>query len=275
MSSKSAFLRLLFDPGQQTCFSSTAKGTQVRKYAREEDVFFCINALDPSTDQNPTLEYHAPNKPRRADHNVVCFRNFLVEIDNMPLDAQLELIKKRGLPISACTYSGSKSNHFIISLEEPLSSASEYRTLARQIHALVPESDPTQKNPSRLSRLPFAFRKDTSKVQKLLYLGSRIKLADLLEVLPEVSEEHYVASGVSINPRFIAVEVLEFCYEPDEVMERMSIQGRNHAFFYLGKRLEDLGYDLETRRSLVERAYTNLKHKKDFSFAEALQAARV
>jgi len=101
------FVDLLFDPGQKTCFSKDAKGTMVRE-PKGQDLFFCINALNPEEDTCPTEKYHRAGRPRRADGNVVCYRNFLVEIDTMPVEQQMHYVKNR-LPFTTAVYSGGKS----------------------------------------------------------------------------------------------------------------------------------------------------------------------
>jgi hypothetical protein len=273
-----AFINTLFDKDQKTCYTKHANGRFVTSYPKYNALFFCINALHPDIDFNPTEEYHAPDKPRRADHNVICFRNFLLELDNIPVDKQVELIKSRKLPITSAIFSGSKSIHFIISLEEPLNNIDEYRHFAARLHALVPEADPTTKNPSRLSRLPNVKRTDTNKMQKLLYLGKRIPFATLDALLPKVeytTREELEQKSVQAGSRFIPLQLLEACYDPDEVMHSMDINGRNQFFFWLGQRLKELQLEQDKRKELVERAYLNLKNTSGFSISEAYSAARV
>lgn len=273
-----AFINTLFDPYQKSCYTKLANGRFLSKFPKKTDLFFCINALHPELDLNPTKEYHAPDKPRRADHNVICFRNFLLEIDDIPVEEQQELLKSRNLPYTSAVYSGSKSVHFIISLKEPLKDINEYRHLALRLHALIPEADPTSKNPSRLSRLPNSIRPDTGNMQKLLYLGDRIDNNYLLSLLPEVeyvTREELQQNIQQAGSRFIPLQLLEACYDPDDVMLSMDIRGRNQFFFWLGQRLKEIELDKDKKRELVERAYLNLKNTQDFAISEAYEAARV
>jgi hypothetical protein len=170
-----SFWKVLFDPGQYTCFSHTAKGTAV--FSIEEGStfgrnFFSINALDPKVDHNPTENYHDPAKPRRADKNVICYRNFLIEFDKMPLEEQQTYVETIKLPFSTCTFSGGKSYHFIISLEEPLQDAKQYAIMAARLQKAVVCADKATKNPSRLSRTPGALRDGIE--QTLIACGDRI-----------------------------------------------------------------------------------------------------
>jgi hypothetical protein len=173
-------------------------------------------------------------------------------------------------------HSGGKSCHFIISLKEPLSSLDEYRNFARRLHALLPDVDPATKNASRLSRLPFRIRPDTKRFQKLLFLGERIDNAQLDALLPLVETPTYEPlkfesrEGMMVN-----AEIVYASMAPDELMLKMGLGGRNAFFFWLGKRMLELGYDLEKRANLVEKAYLNLANKKGFSYNEARAAARI
>lgn len=176
------FLKTIFDETEYTCFSLNNKGTSVYPIENfKNDLnynFFSINPLDPLVDHNPTQSYHNVNKPRRADHNVVCYRNILLEMDNIPLDTQLNIVNELNLPFTSATYSGGKSIHFIISLQEPLQSKKEYDELVYNIYKAINRDEPlideSCKNPSRLSRLPFSTRSDTGKKQHLIELRDRI-----------------------------------------------------------------------------------------------------
>lgn len=182
------FFATLFDPDEYTCFASHIKGTRVYSVEQQLDKahtwasFFCINPLHPTKDLNPTEEYHNVDKPRRADHNVIVYRNILVEMDSVPLDQQEGFIKNTGMPYSSAVYSGGKSIHYIVSLETPLLTETEYRDLTERVYkALGGKSvvDTSCKNPSRLSRVPNAFRYDKQQYQKLIHVGERIKNSDL------------------------------------------------------------------------------------------------
>ena len=86
------FLSLLFDAGEASCFTNTARGITVRSYPLDTDLFFSINPLDGEKDTAPTKDWHAADKPRRADVNVTAYRNFLIELDDMPLNKQRDYV---------------------------------------------------------------------------------------------------------------------------------------------------------------------------------------
>lgn len=266
------FLNLLFEPDEQTCFTSLPTGVQVKYMPYSQDVFFCINALDPLKDHKPERPYHAENKPRRADHNVVSFRNFLIELDGMPLEEQIEYVTSK-IPVSAITYSGGKSYHFILSLEEPLKSLEEYKHLALRLHSLLPKADKSTKNPSRLSRLPTAIRPDTGKEQTSVQIGTRIPLQTLENMLPLIEAKVYEQRPLDME--YISATLHHAVINPNDAMDEMAIESRNRFFFWLGKRMEDLSLADATRIRLVDTAYANLMDATDFTLDEAYMASRI
>jgi hypothetical protein len=272
--SRNKFLSLLFDEGHTSCFSDSPHGYKVSHYPGPKDTFFCINALHPYRDLNPTKDWHREDLPRRADSNVVCFRNFLIELDTEPLSAQIAYVRDK-IPVSSIVYSGSKSHHFIISLTEPVLDYQNYMNIARRLLLLFPEADPTCKNPSRLSRLPFAIRPETNKTQELIYLGNRIPVTEILPLLPQLPEPKIYTASTSPDKQFISALIIQAVIEPEQTMAEKGLRGRNQFFFYLGNRLKDALLDENKKLRYIEMAYSNLKDTEGFSFEEALTAARV
>lgn len=176
------FFNILFDKDQSTSFSEHFKGTKVfpvsNHLSHSSSNFFTINALHPTQDLKPTADYHSPSIPRRADHNTVCYRNILIEMDKIPLKEQMQLMLKIGVPWSTAVYSGSKSIHFIISLETPIQDESTYRRLVERLYRAMGGSDivdTANKNPSRFSRFPNAIRSDKgNKTQYLVSVKKRV-----------------------------------------------------------------------------------------------------
>lgn len=159
-----AFFDLLFEPQEGVCWTYNIYGTEVRGKATARQHrganFFSINPLLPGG---------------RKDDNVSCLRNILVEFDKLSLDQQNEIIKD--IPKSTVVFSGSKSLHVIISLEDPCESREEYNALVGRILEKLPDADKSVKNPSRLSRAPYADRDGV--IQDLLYIGKRYTKAEL------------------------------------------------------------------------------------------------
>jgi len=264
------FLNLLFEPNEQTCFSHDLKGYKVTSYPALKDVYFCINALHPTEDRRPEQAWHRSNLPRRADHNVISFRNFLIEIDSMPLEQQIAYVTSK-VPVSAITYSGGKSYHFILSLTTP-ATPEKYREIALRLHSLLPASDSSTKNASRFSRIPTAVRPDTGKCQTLVELHNRISLQTLEPMLPLVKMQN--VNPIKKEKSIISADAQEVVNRPDVVMQRLNF-GRNALFHYLGQRLKELELDEEIKQELVDRAYANLSDATSFSLNEAYNAARI
>lgn len=251
--SREKFLRTLFDDDQQTCFSNTPYGTEIKTAPGEQDVYFSINAMHTS----------------RADANVICYRNFLLELDSVPLEQQIQLVTSR-LPVTAITFSGGKSYHFIISLVSPVATEAEYRRIVRGLMEAVPEADKATKNPSRLSRLPSALRPDTGLLQELVYLGSRVDLEDLPEPAP-----YHEPKTEPANISFVKGQLLSALHTGVDNYIAGHFSGRNQFFYWLGKRCSELGHTREQKKKVVDDFYAKLDNKKGFSIREAYAAARV
>lgn len=120
-------------------------------------------------------EYIAINPLResRRDSHCTAYRNFLVEIDKGTLAQQKQYIQRLDMPFSTVTFSGNKSLHFIIALEEGVT-REEYEEYAKRLLKAVKHADQTTKNPSRLTRLPGGVNQKTGREQKLLYVGYRV-----------------------------------------------------------------------------------------------------
>lgn len=261
------FLETLFEPGQRTCFTKLSKGTRVRQ-PLQTDLFFSINALHPRKDLCPTEPYHNWYTPRRADGNVICWRNFLIEMDDHTIEQQIKYVSNL-IPFTSAVFSGGKSVHFIVSLQRPFYSPQQYAETAQRLHMLLPLSDKTTKNPSRLSRLPDVRRPDTGVMQELLQLNSQIRNEELLDLLPPLPTYPKTARSGD----FVSVDLLNALAMPDATRNNLGL-ARNTYFYWLGCRLTDAGIHGGDRREKVERAYYNLKDKTDFTLSEALQASR-
>lgn len=199
------FLSVLFSPGDFTCYAKKASGTTVFPVERPPHwvQFFSLNALDGTTDHEVVEEYHAADRPRRADANVVCLRNILLEIDGMPLDQQRPYLDASGIPWSTCVFSGSKSYHFVISVETPFRDRDEYDRVVGWIHNILSEIDHSTKNPSRLTRFPNVVRVDKGLLQELIEVRGRVRNADLykfLERFPEAEPAPDIPLSESVLP---------------------------------------------------------------------------
>jgi hypothetical protein len=179
------YFRVMYRPGEFVCYGATPKDTKVCRqetsFARI-NAFTTINPLFGDKDINPTEDYHAIDKPRRADHNVSAYRNFLIEIDSPGFDLvmQRDLIESIKTPWSTCVYSGNKSLHYIICLTDSVT-AEEYKSFAQRIHKIKKLSviDPATKNPSRFTRTPNVLRASSGCVQQLIGVRETISVEEL------------------------------------------------------------------------------------------------
>lgn len=136
--------------------------------------YICINPVDIESDGSA------------SSANIFTYRNILMECDEAGVDVEEQRyrIKQSGIPYSTVVFSGGKSAHHIISLEESLSSEEEYKAWFKAIEAALAKynfkADSACKNPSRLSRTPDGFNIDSGNSQELLEVRSRIPNKDML-----------------------------------------------------------------------------------------------
>ncbi len=153
-----------------------------------------------------------PIKGYRSDENVLKYRNFLIEMDGYALKAQIEYMKRLEIPYSAIVFSGSKSMHFLISLEEDLPSEKMWRLFAQWILNIAALADQQTKNPSRGIRIPGGERAEG--LQRLVEFKGPVKLSDLVSFLkrhpnaqPKEPEKR------PINPNFNFPGIKDWCLD--------------------------------------------------------------
>jgi hypothetical protein len=112
-----------------------------------------------------------PGSTKRSRRYVATYRSFLVEFDKMTMEDQLAFVDKIGMPFTTAVFSGNKSVHFVITLEQEVS-ADEWVSIARRLKKALPEADQACFDPVRLTRIP------TVK-QPLLKINEVVNLHDL------------------------------------------------------------------------------------------------
>lgn len=144
--------------------------------------FYCINPIKSYSD----LKYE----------NIKEFRNFLIEFDSARLSTQERWVKETGLPYSLQTFSGSKSYHFIVSLNKGIE-LEEYKQLAAIMLKYIfrDKADESCANPNRLSRTPGAMRGE--KEQKLIAQLPAIEPDQLRHWVYEVHKNCYMSYKVN------------------------------------------------------------------------------
>lgn len=173
------FWNTLFNPTENICLTDTVFGVHTEQLYTNYFMkiagnnYFCINPLNGN----------------RCDANVGALRNILIEIDKGTIEAQKAFIIDSKVPYTSIVFSGKKSIHVIISLQESLKTIEEYKNLTKRIYNKLGGKDfvdTSVGNPSRLSRTPGAMRDGVE--QRLLYLGTRIPNKELLDWLgPELT----------------------------------------------------------------------------------------
>lgn len=103
---------------------------------------------------NPMNGYGAKNS------DVTSYRYTLIESDKMPVSKQIAMIKALELPVAALVYSGGKSVHAIVHIDAD--TLKEYQQRVKMMYEICTKNgfdvDTQNKNPSRLSRMPGAYR---------------------------------------------------------------------------------------------------------------------
>lgn len=269
-----AFWNTLFDPGDWTCFASQPHGTSLHPVASEiydSEVYFTINAIKPD-------QY-------RADAHVEKHRTFLFEWDNEPLEKQKEFLWQFPMPVAGMVFSGSKSIHYFVTLEEPVT-AEQYTDIWKRIAAKLPPGvDKSTKNPSRLARTPGAFRHmkggagggSNHVLQTLLHVGNRTSIKLVNDYCPplidqQVKKDEPPQVGTTVFQRIALLEAKE---HPEVVMQNLGLAGRNALFFWLGNRMRDDNMPKAAQVRYIEAVYAALRDKKDFTWNEAKAAARI
>jgi len=123
---------------------------------------------------NPVKEHGSGKGGASTDADVTSFRFCLLESDILPVELQLSLLARLPLPVAAIIDSGGRSIHAWVMLN--CANAQEYRVTVDRIYRLLARFGlcPSNKNASRLSRLPGAQReigKHGDGAQRLLYLN--------------------------------------------------------------------------------------------------------
>ena len=200
------FFKVLFDEGDSICAGSMYTSDVGPICSAPGPEFFSVNPLALDRDHLHFLkDSYDENRGRRADMNVTSYRNFVFEMDSIPVDDQLAIYEACRIPFSTLVYSGGKSVHAVLSLEEPLDvephtqdGVMYYKKVWERLAAAIdwdakaagyslPDGKPSFvdsacKNPSRFTRFPNSIR-NNGEEQSLLMVGSRISNGDFGDLL--------------------------------------------------------------------------------------------
>ena len=134
------------------------------EHFKEWGEFIIPNPLDGDKHQTATGK-----DSFRCDAAVKELRFCVAEFDNLPLNKQLNIWYNIELPIAAIIYSGGKSYHAWIRIDQNKEILKQVYQFYNK-HLLSLGVDPACRNPSRLSRMPGVYRSDKQTVQRIIYL---------------------------------------------------------------------------------------------------------
>lgn len=200
-------LNLMFRPFEKICVSPNKYGyhsVDLGSAMSDKVTLVSPNAERPIEyihSDRLTLVALNPINGWRNDESCTAFRNILVEMDAGPARAQLEYIKSMKLPYSAAIWSGNKSIHFLISIDQDFPSEEVYRTFAMWILKALPMADQKTFNPSRSIRIPGSYR-EPGKKQRLIEYKGPVKLKDLAQWAMEHPEAMPVTKKVRPKSNF-------------------------------------------------------------------------
>lgn len=265
-------LDLFFKKGETICVSHNDYGYHS---VEQDSLNGAIEQISPKEDRDPEyineedicLMAINPINGFRRDENVTAYRSFMVEIDDGPLADQMKYIKDSGLPYSICVFSGNKSLHFGIVLEQDLPSEDLWRDVAEWILNILDKADPMTKNPTRSIRFPNNIRPNGKKqLQKLLEFNGKVKYSELAKWLqkhpkanPAEKRKH---ERVSI-PRTVGGI-------PQWVLDKLQFgidesKGRNNEWFSIAMELAKSGFDSDEMIGYCEEFFTP---DRDFTLSE-------
>ena len=244
------FYNTLFESGEHTNFVSVindkATGAMSLDSRTKFHRFFSINAL-------------IKGKSRKDIH-VHSYRNFLFEMDKVPLEEQIPIFKAAKFPFSTIVFSGGKSYHFILSLETPLPERVQYDAIWKACASVLKkfggEADTATKNPTRLSRCPGVMRENGNE-QTLKAVTKRIPNATLFEWLEShgVNWQDFIPK-IKSDPNTIVSDVedklkLEWVlnYKMGSLVYKE--KNKNNYQFVLARHLKNTGLDKSTVFDLV------------------------
>lgn len=184
--------------------------------------------------------------PTRKDSAVTAFRSFLVEMDGGTIKEQMEIVKKAEMPFSSCVFSGGKSLHFCITLNQDLPSVEIYRFFSEWILNSMPMADQGTGNPSRGTRYPETKRHDTGRMQKAVILGERISLNKLKGFLAKHPDKVPVEKNHNMDdfePRDRNPLAADSWFTKGMAEGFDFSIGRNNRWFSIGIQIGKCGYD--------------------------------
>ena len=166
--------KLLWDDDEHVLITDSLKGIgpvrPASAYGSQPTAQYCC--LNP---------YH-PGTSRRKE-NVARHVAFVIEFDSVPVEEQRTFWAECRLPHTVRVFSGNKSIHVFLRLQEEIP-ADEWKKLARALGRAFPNGcRRTLLDPARLCRLPGGERKPESVRQEVEYVGRRVSIEEVVSFL--------------------------------------------------------------------------------------------
>lgn len=275
------FLNLLFKEGESICVSDGKYGYHSVEQSELEGNILLKSPSDKVRNRNIT-EYDInlvalnPIKGFRQDKNVTGFRTFLVELDDGSLKSQREYIAEMGMPYSLCVFSGNKSLHYGIVLEEDLVSDSYWRIVNKWILNIMSKADQQTLNPSRSIRFPDNIRKnDKMKKQALIEIGPKISQVQL-NIWLNKFPEHKPKPKQDIYADRENVPVVSEGDMPDWLYHKLQdgvMYERNATWFKYACAMAKIGFDIVQIIELFEKFYIEENDFKREEWISCIESA--
>jgi hypothetical protein len=148
--------------------------------------------LPKETLSNKANSIFIPKNPcaNHTQSTLTSFNNFVFEFDDLTGEEQLKLIEKYKKLIYRVIFSGNKSYHVWLRVNNAPQSIKEYEQLAKYLNNLLFEGKACQSciNPAQLMRAPNEVNKETGKLQEII-----INKRNIIEVNLEEMNKYYTS----------------------------------------------------------------------------------
>lgn len=254
MESTGDLLRLMFEDGETICVSHNKYGYHS---VNQSDLDGDIILISPKEDYRKQVIHEEdinliainPISGFRTDKNVTAYRSFLIEMDDDRIQDQVKYVEEMEMPYSICVFSGNKSLHYGITLDEDLVNEQYWRTLNLWILNIMKKADQQTKNPSRSIRFPNTIRKNGKQLkQGLIEMRNRVSRDELYIWLnkfpdckpkPVPTEDLYAnREGISVVTEYDVPDWLYYKLKEGVVFER------NATWFKYACAMAKIGFDV-------------------------------
>lgn len=242
---------------------------RLKKYGRI-DLSIGSQSVSSETEEDPRsggawIRFNPMNGYGAKNSDVTSYRYTLIESDKMPVSKQIAMIKALELPVAALVYSGGKSVHAIVHIDAD--TLKEYQQRVKMMYEICTKNgfdvDTQNKNPSRLSRMPGAYRGQNKQFLIATNIGHG-SYKEWLEYVEEAADDlppFTDLESVFNNPPELAPELIEGVLRQGHKMLLVgpSKAGKSFALIELAIAIAEGGrwFDFKCRQGKV--LYINLE----------------